>query len=281
MLRVKMARWWPRRVAILLSILVTAGSIGCVASFIYFPEAEFHPIPEQLGISPQWVFFDAQDRVRLSAWYVPKEDARGLVLFFHGNGGNVSHYAHSLAIFGRLGFSSFTVDYRGYGRSEGTPSEQGTYRDADAAWQYVIRTLNIPSERIVIFGRSLGGSIAAWLARRHAPRMLVLESTFTSMRDVAEELYPWIPTTLLLGDMYSTETFLQDVRCPVLVIHSPDDEIIPYTHGVRLFERANRPKRFLQIRGRHNTGFHESFRAYEAGLAEFFATYLSAPGQPS
>jgi len=281
MRQVGMARAWPRRLGILVALLVAAASTGCVASFIYFPEAEIQAVPEQLGISPQWVFFETQDRVRLTAWYVPREDARGVVLFFHGNGGNVSHYVHSLAVLNRLGFSSLIVDYRGYGRSEGAPSEKGTYLDAEASWQYVVRTLNIPPERIVIFGRSLGGSIAAWLARKHTPRLLILESSFTSMRDVAAELYPWMPTTLLLGKMYSTETFLQDVRCPVLVIHSPDDEIVPYAHGLRLFDRANPPKRFLEIRGRHNTGFYESLRTYEAGLAEFFEKYLSMPAQPS
>jgi fermentation-respiration switch protein FrsA (DUF1100 family) len=271
---VTMARGRPRRLGILLPFLVAAVSSGCVASFIYFPEAEIRAVPEQLGISPQWVFFETQDRVRLSAWYVPKEDARAVVLFFHGNGGNVSHYAHSLAVLHRLGLSSFSVDYRGYGRSEGTPSEKGTYLDAEASWQYLVRTLNVPAERIVVFGRSLGGSIAAWLARRHTPRLLVLESAFTSMRGVAAELYPWAPTTLLVGDMYDTEKFVEEARCPVLVIHSPDDEFVPYAHGLRLFERAHDPKRFLRIRGRHNTGFFESLQAYEEGLDAFFTEYL-------
>ena len=275
MRQAEMARGRLKPGAILLSLLVAAASSGCVASFLYFPEAEIRPVPEQLGIAPQWVFFETPDHIRLSAWYVPREDARGLVLFFHGNGGNVSHYVHSLAVLHRLGFDSFVVDYRGYGRSEGSPSEKGTYLDAEASWQYAVRTLKVPPERIIVFGRSLGGSIAAWLAGKHTPRLLVLESAFTSIKDVAADLYPWMPTRLFLGDMYSTETFLADVRCPVLVIHSPDDEIVPYSHGLRLFERAAPPKRFLEIRGRHNAGFYESLQTYEAGLREFFATYVN------
>ena len=265
---------WPRRFGILLAFLFAAATTGCVASFIYFPEVEFRPIPEQLGISPQWVFFDAQDGVRLSAWYVPTPNARGVILFFHGNGGNVSHYAYALAIFRKLGFSGFSVDYRGYGKSGGTPSELGTYLDAEAAWRHLVDAMHVPPDRTVVLGRSLGGSIAAWLAQKHTPRLLVLESAFTSMKAVAAELYPWAPATLLVGDMYDTEKRVRDVKCPVLVIHSPDDEIVPYAHGLRLFALAHDPKRFLRIRGRHNTGFFESLQSYEEGLDAFFTEYL-------
>lgn len=249
---------WAGLLRFLFPLFVAALPIGCVSAFLYFPDKEIRATPEQLGLPSQWVFFEAQDGVRLSAWYVPKEEARGVILFFHGNGGNVSHYLQSVALFNRLGFSSFILDYRGYGKSGGTPSERGIYLDAEASWQYLVRSMDIPPDRIVVYGRSLGGAVAAWLARKHAPRMLVLESAFTSLRDVAADLYPWAPTRLLVGDMYRTEAFLQEVRCPVLVIHSPDDEIVPYAHGLRLFERANPPKRFLEIRGRHNTGRYES-----------------------
>ncbi|HSB68356.1 MAG TPA: alpha/beta fold hydrolase, partial [Candidatus Methylomirabilis sp.] len=204
MQRFRMIRCWVRPLRRLFPLLVAAAQAGCVSSFLYFPDKEIRAIPEQLGLTPRWEFFEARDGVRLSAWYVPKTDARGVVLFLHGNGGNVSHYLQALAMFSRLGFGSFILDYRGYGRSEGTPSEQGTYLDAEAAWRYLVRTLHIPPDSIVVFGRSLGGSIAAWLAREHTPRMLVLESAFTSLRDVAADLYPWAPTRLLTGDMYDT-----------------------------------------------------------------------------
>jgi pimeloyl-ACP methyl ester carboxylesterase len=240
----------PRR--LLVALVLALLQAGCVSSLVYFPDPVVRPIPEQVGLSPEWAFFQAEDGVRLSAWYLPRADARGTVLFLHGNGGNVSHYVPSLALFNRLGYSSLILDYRGYGRSEGAPSEQGTYRDARAAWQHLVQTRRIPPDAIVVWGRSLGGAIAAWLARERNPRLLVLESAFTALRDVAEHLYPWAPTRLL-GDRYPTEAFLREVRAPVLVIHSPDDELAPYAHGVRLLERASPPKRFLRIRGRHNT----------------------------
>ncbi len=228
--------------------------VGCVSSFIYFPDPKSAELPPELELSPQWVFFTAADGVRLSAWYVPRENPRGLILFFHGNGGNVSEYADSLALFRDLGYASLIVDYHGYGRSEGLPSEKATYLDAEAAWRYAVESLHFPPRDIVAWGFSLGGPIAAWLAHRKDPSMLVLESSFTRLSDAAAYLYPWAPSKLFIGNRYNTETFLDQVRCPVLVIHSPDDEVIPYALGWRLFERARPPKRFVQIHGGHDTG---------------------------
>jgi fermentation-respiration switch protein FrsA (DUF1100 family) len=252
----------PVLLRLFLLVGVALAPAGCLSSFIYFPDPEIRAVPEQVGLSSRWVSFPARDGVRLSAWYVPRDGDRGVVLFLHGNGGNVSHYIPALAMFHRLGFSSLIVDYRGYGKSQGAPSEQGIYLDAEAAWRYLVETAEVPPERIVVWGRSLGGAIAAWLARGRNARLLVLESTFTSLRDAAEVLYPWAPTGLLVGDRYSTETFLQEVRCPVLVMHSRDDEIIPYALGRRLFERARPPKRFLDLRGRHNA------TQYDARIAD-------------
>jgi len=242
----------PRRLRLLAPLLAAALGGGCVASLVYFPASEILPVPEQLGLSPRWAYFRAEDGVRLSAWYLPAEPSRGLVLYFHGNGGNVSHYVPALALFAHLGFSSLSLDYRGYGRSEGAPSEQGTYLDAEAAWRHAVDRLAVPPGDIVLWGRSLGGAVAAWLARRHAARLLVLESAFTSLRDAAEHLYPWAPTGLLLGGRYPTEAFVREARCPVLVLHSPEDELVPYAQGRALHARARPPKRWLEIRGRHN-----------------------------
>jgi fermentation-respiration switch protein FrsA (DUF1100 family) len=232
--------------------------VGCTSWLIYFPERELRVMPEQLAPPAEWVYFDASDGVRLSAWYVPTEHPRGIILFLHGNGGNVSHYAGAAVLFGTLGYSTFILDYRGYGRSAGSPSEQGTYLDAEAAWRHLVEVMGTPPSSIVVHGRSLGGAIAAWLARKHTPRLLVLESSFTSLADIAAKLYPWAPVRLLVRDRYDTETFLRGVRCPVLVIHSPDDEIIPYAHGRQLFEQARPPKRFLEIQGRHNRGRYDA-----------------------
>jgi pimeloyl-ACP methyl ester carboxylesterase len=234
---------------------------GCVSWLIYFPDRVIRITPEQLAPAARWVAFEAEDGVRLTAWYVPQEPAHGTVLFLHGNGGNVSHYTDALALFGSLGYSSFALDYRGYGESAGRPSEQGTYRDAEAAWRHLVDVMGVPPSDIVIFGRSLGGAIAAWLAGKHSPRLLVLQSAFTSLADAAATLYPWAPARLLVGDRYDTQAFLREVQCPVLVIHSPDDEIVPYADGRRLFELARPPKRFLEIQGRHNSARYDQLTA--------------------
>jgi fermentation-respiration switch protein FrsA (DUF1100 family) len=203
---------------------------------------------------------------------VPARQERGVILFFHGNAGNISHRLDTLEIFHTLGLSTFIIDYRGYGQSEGRPSEQGTYLDAEAAWRYLVEQRQVPPERMIIFGRSLGGAVAAWLAQAHPPRALILESTFTSLPDMAATYLPFLPVRSLARFDYNTLARLPDIHCPVLVVHSPDDEVVPYSHGRQLFEAASEPKEFLELRGGHNEGFLISDN-YQAGLEAFIARY--------
>lgn len=236
---------------------------------LYFPVKGLGSTPDEIGLKFKRVFLKTSDRENLSAWFIPSRPAKGVILFCHGNGGNISHRLESILIFHRLGFSTFIFDYRGYGLSSGSPSEAGTYLDAEAAWQYLVDEKQIAPSEIVIFGRSLGGAVAARLASRHSPRGLIIESSFTSVPDLASSLYPWYPVRLLCRFEYDTCGELQQKKCPLLVIHSPDDEIIPYDHGRRLFEKAGEPKRFLKISGDHNAGFFQSGSIYLDGLTEF------------
>jgi len=174
-----------------------------------------------------------------------------------------------LQIFNKLGLSTFIFDYRGYGKSAGKPTEKGTYLDAEAAWNYLINEKQIKPEDIVIFGRSLGGSVASWLAKEKSPEALILESAFTSIPDIAGELYPIFPVHLLSRFSYSTLKYIREVKCPVLIVHSKEDELIPFKHGRRLFDSANEPKEFLEIAGGHNDGFVLSGKLYEDGIADF------------
>jgi hypothetical protein len=174
-----------------------------------------------------------------------------------------------LSVFHRLGFNTLIFDYRGYGQSEGSPSEDGIYRDAEAALTYLREDRGIPLKTIVYFGRSLGGSVAAWLAARTSPGALIVESSFTSAPDMAAQLYPLLPARMLTRLRYNTLEYLTRVTCPVLIIHSAEDEIIPFQHGQRLFAAAPEPKRFLEIHGDHNMGFLNSGPRYEQGLQEF------------
>ncbi|MCK5558231.1 MAG: alpha/beta hydrolase [Candidatus Hydrogenedentes bacterium] len=242
--------------------------------FIYFPERGIIMTPREIGLSYEAVNFEASDGVKLSGWFVPAEDPRGVVLFCHGNAGNISHRLESIQVFHRLGLSTFIFDYRGYGQSEGRITEQGTYLDAEAAWRYLVEKQHTDPTEIVIFGRSLGGAIGAWLAQDHTPSALIIESTFASIPDIAADLYPYLPVRHLARFHYAAINYLRQVHCPVLIVHSRDDEMISFSHGRRLLESANEPKELLEIRGTHNEGFITSADRYESGLESFISKHV-------
>jgi len=241
-------------------------------NLIYFPTRAIATTPAAIGLAYEEVRFRAEDGVELAGWFVPAPNAASTLLFFHGNAGNISHRLASIELFHRLGLNVFIFDYRGYGQSQGSPTEIGTYRDAAAAWRYLVEDKQIPPGRIIFFGRSLGGSVAAWLAERHPPQALILESTFTSIPDMAARQFPFIPVRLLARARYDTLARIPNITAPVLIIHSPADEIIPYSHSRRLFEAARQPKAFLELSGSHNEGFLLTTQ-YEANLAAFIAQY--------
>ncbi len=245
------------------------------AGYIYFPFRELEGTPERVKLAFEDVSFAAEDGVKLSGWYVPAENARGTLLFCHGNGGNISHRLDSLIILNALKLNIFIFDYRGYGASEGEPFEEGTYLDAEAAWRYLTEERNVAPSGIVIFGRSLGGAIASHLAMKQTPRALILESTFTSVADMAAGIYWYMPVRLLCRFGYTTEKNAAEMKCPVLVVHSPQDDMVPYRLGRRVFDAAPDPKEFLEIRGGHNDGFLITGGSYEKGLDAFISKYLT------
>jgi hypothetical protein len=240
------------------------------------PSRELSATPRAIGLDYEDVQLRTDDDVRLHGWYVPAANARATLLFFHGNAGNISHRLDSIRIFHALGLSVFIVDYRGYGRSEGSPSEAGTRRDALAAWRYLTQTRGVAPAQLVTFGRSLGGAVAAQLATQQRPAALMIESSFTSVPDLAAEVYWWLPARWLSRFDYSTREYIAAVECPVLVIHSPDDEIIPFHHGESIFAAARQPKELLRLRGSHNEGFMLSGEAYTRGLDAFLTRHLPA-----
>jgi hypothetical protein len=231
--------------------------------------------PADVGMDYQDASIETADGVKLHGWFIPGRSSR-VLLFFHGNAGNISHRLDSIRQFQDLGLSVLIIDYRGYGQSEGRTTENGTYRDADAAWRYLVESRGIVASDIVIFGRSLGASVASWLAAQHQPLALIVESSFTSVPDIAQELYPWLPARWLSRFSHATRDHIQDVRCPVLVVHSRDDEIIPFHHGEAIFASAHEPRTLLAIRGSHNDAFLRDEHTYIGGLRAFL-TGLSGP----
>ncbi len=241
---------------------------------LYFPLRSMAVTPAAAGLEFEEVWLTTGDGVRIFGWYVPAAGSRRALLFFHGNGGNISHRLDSIAQFQRLGLNVFIIDYRGYGHSEGRPTEAGTTLDAAAAWRYLVEQRGFAPEQIVIFGRSLGGAVAAGLAEQQRPGALILESTFTSVPDMAARQFPFLPVRQLSRLHYNTRERLARIDAPVLIIHSPNDEVIPFEHGRALFATAGQPKEFLQIDGGHNDGFLISAGVYEPAVAAFINRYL-------
>ncbi len=238
---------------------------------VYFPTSALVTDPAAHGMAYEDVWLGTSDEVRLHGWFVPADEPRGTLLFLHGNAGNISHRIDSIRIFRELGLSVLIIDYRGYGQSEGAPTEAGTYRDAEAALAYLRSERGIAADEVVVFGRSLGSAIAARLAATETVGALILESAFTRAVDLAADLMPWLPVRWILRFEYDTLDAVKSIHVPLLVIHSVGDEIVPFHHGRRIFETANEPKRFLEIQGGHNDGFLRSKAAYIEGLSAFLA----------
>ena len=238
-------------------------------SMTFYPHATLNQTPMEWGLVYEDVFLATEDNVRLHGWYLPHQGSRKTLLFFHGNAGNISHRAASVEIFHRLGLNVFIFDYRGYGKSQGKPDEDGLYEDARAAWRYLTDERGVGQDDIILFGRSLGGAVAAELAAAVQPGGLILESTFSSAKDAARAVFPVLSRLIVLRYDFDTAAHLRRVTSPVLVLHSPDDEIIPLHLGEALFRAANEPKSFVKMRGGHNNGVMMSQPDYEQALGTF------------
>ncbi|MGY6554059.1 MAG: alpha/beta hydrolase [Wenzhouxiangella sp.] len=235
--------------------------------------------PVDIGLDYREVWLDSQDGERLHAWWVPHPQARAVLHFSHGNAGNISHRLDSLRLFHDLGLSVLMYDYRGYGLSSGRPSEAGLMLDAEAAWRWLVEEAETAPEQIVLFGRSLGGAVAAEMAARQSSGALIVESSFTSIPDIAGEIYWWLPVRLLARLRLDARAALGRSQQPTLIVHSRDDEIVPFSHGQALFAAAPEPRALLELRGSHNTGFLVSGPAYRDGLDDFLSAHFgSAPG---
>ncbi len=265
------------KVVALSALIVTAILYTGIAVLYYFtqerylfsPQSEFVDNPSLLGLKYEEVNLKSDDGVTLNAWYLPAETSRPVILYCHGNAGNISHRLEHLKLIHDLGYSIFIFDYRGYGKSTGKISERGTYYDAALAWQYLILDRKFSPDNIIVYGRSLGASVAAWLSARHTPAALIIESAFDSIQSLGSQLYPFLPVKWLTRFSYNTLNHIRAVKCPVLVIHSIEDEVIPYSHGKELYKNIHGEKTFLKITGSHNTGFQTSGDHYVEGIRNF------------
>ena len=260
-------------------LLVIAGAYVLLVAFVYTTQAsmlylpdvpgrDLDATPEMIGLAFEDVTLETNDGVSVHGWFIPGESPRTL-LYFHGNAGNISHRLYSIKEFHDLGLSVFIIDYRGYGRSGGKPTEKGLYSDAKAAWQYLTGDRGISPDDIIVFGRSLGASVAAWLATQEQPAALIVDSAFTSVPDIGQDAYPWLPVRWLTRFQHATRTAVTLSTSPILVVHSRDDEIIPFHHGESIYNAANEPKTFLELRGGHNDAHATSEAIYRDGIQAF------------
>lgn len=242
---------------------------------VFYPTREHDWRPEEVGLPYEPVRIYTEDGIELDAWFVPAQNASYTILFCHGNAGNISHRLDSLLLFREWGLNCLIFDYRGYGRSGGRPSEKGIYQDAAACWKWLTEVRQIPPETIILYGQSLGGAVAANLAAQLAeqagpqPAGLVIESTFSSLVDIGRHYYPWFPVRWFVRFRFDTVQAVRKVYIPVLVIHSPNDEIVPFELGQKIFENANSPKQFSRISGSHNEGFLQDLQTYQTIWTEW------------
>ena len=268
------------KIAILLAAGYVAVLVWVYASqrrLLYHPTAEIEATPEVVGLGYEDVWLENRLGTRLHGWWVPCDGSRLTLLFCHGNGGNVSHRVESLRLFHEMGISVLVFDYSGYGQSGGSPSEGATRADARAAFDWLARGRGMEPDRIVLFGRSLGGAVAAGLAAELAaegvqPAGIILESTFTSVGDMGAAMYPWFPVRRLVRDRYDSREALAGLRIPALFGHSPDDDVVPFALGRDLYESYGGPKTFLPMRGGHNRGYAAMGAAYTEPLGRFLRT---------
>ncbi len=267
---------WSIVVLLIFLLVMNGGCLVLDRQFIYFPEKGLNRTPEQVGLDFEDVYFFTSDGLKLHGWLVAgREDVN--ILWFHGNAGNISHRLENLVLLHEeVGASVFLFDYRGYGLSEGSPSEDGLYLDAEAAFEYMkSRSLgeygNQPDT--VFYGRSLGAAVAVELAIRYPSRAVILESPFPSIKAMVKNAYPFLPSGLLVSMFearFESDSKIDRVRSPLMVIHGDSDTVVPASLGKELYERAVHPKRFYLISGAdHNDTYLVGGKSYFQEFRDF------------
>lgn len=262
--------------AVVLVVVAVLAWLG-QESLVFFPDRTMRATPANVGLRFEDVRLTTVDGVGLGAWWVEPVRARGAVVIAHGNAGNISDRLDTVKLFAGLDLAVLAFDYRGYGSSDGSPSETGTYRDMEAAVAHLEGVRGFGRGRTVYYGESLGGAVALATAVRLPPAALVLESTFTSVRAMAAVHYPFVPGFLATRVRYDSRARVRELRCPLLVLHGPDDSIVPYRMGRELYDAAPGPKAFADLEGDHNDGGLVVSPAARAALRAFLEAHLPPP----
>jgi fermentation-respiration switch protein FrsA (DUF1100 family) len=238
--------------------------------FIFFPDSDIYATPKDLGLNFKDIYFHTEDGIKIHGWFFPLDNEKPVILFCHGNAGNISHRLENIRLLLEKGLQVFIFDYRGYGKSEGRPSEPGIYKDAIAAYDYLIREENILSSNIVLFGRSLGAAVAIDLSLKREIRAIIVESGFTSTRGMAKTMFLFSLFSPLLPSSYNNAEKIASIKIPKLIIHGDSDEIVPFYMGKSLFNASPKPKYFFRIKGAgHNDTYMIGGERYFKTIATF------------
>lgn len=235
---------------------------------VFYPQRTLDATPDDLGLPFDNVEITTQDHVKLHGWLIKAPSAKSTLLFFHGNAGNISGRLGKIDLFHRLGLNVLIIDYRGYGNSEGHPSEQGIYKDAVAAYDYLMGREDMHDQSIISYGASLGGAVAIDLAIQRDVSCIIVDSTFSSAADIAKRIYPFIPSFLMKTKLDSIGK-INDISVPILFIHSTEDQTIPFALGKKLYDATPGQKEFIEIVGTHTEGHIYDKEKIKNGIGAF------------
>ncbi len=238
--------------------------------FLFFPESPFDLTPKDLRLNYKDVYFTTKDGKTLHGWFFPLEGESPVILFCHGNAGNISHRLDNITLLLEQKLKVFIFDYRGFGKSPGSPSEKGLYLDGLAAYDYLFQKEHIPSSDIILFGRSLGAAVAIEVALKKDIRSLIIESAFTSTKEMAKTLFLFNLLSPFLPAHYNNLKKIPHITVPKLIIHGEEDEIVPFSMGQELFTASKDPKYFSSLKGAgHNDTYLVGGKEYFQMIAAF------------
>ena len=239
---------------------------------VFFPGRSMDSTPAQAGMPYEDLYLTTSDGVKINAWLVKSSPLASTILFAHGNAGTMSDRVMKIKFFHDFGLNVLVFDYRGYGKSQGYPTEKGIYLDAQAAYDYLQSRPDIDYQRIIGYGESLGGVVAVDLAARRKLAALIIESSITSAQDMAKRLYPFLPS-FLMSLKFDSMSKIKNIDIPKLFLHSPEDQIVLLSMGQKLYEAASGPKSFLLTYGGHNDGVLINDHRVRDGFKKFLQTY--------
>lgn len=246
---------------------------GCLDSVIYHPD-KITPATSILPFPAEDVFIRVNETVTLHSWFIPSQTARFTLCYFHGNAGNIYDRIELLKLLHSIPLSIFIIDYRGYGKSSGIPSETGLYEDAMAAWMYLTEVKRISPKNIILFGRSLGGPIALYCASKTNPTGIIIDSSFTSIKSMVQ-YHSSGCMSLFFKEKYPAIDYIQKITIPVLILHSKDDETAPFSMGQELYRQCpSNKKYFVELRGSHNNNFLVDAPLYHNSIQEFVLSLI-------